>query len=399
MLSHATLPWDSAHGARRPLFYKFSPHATAYSPNYQDPAEFSGYADVTERMLAILEPPNSRFPGRPKDFSYVAEELPTRPTGRPARQVPRRSISPQGVAAAQAMPLVDVGHFESKGFAIAGSPTNPLLTPAELAKFSQLFDADRAAAEHWKPYYDYQMRNCEPLLSNPAWDGLFRHPKIIAAAEALLGGPVAMGEACLRWMGPQAEREMRRWHRDAPHALHRPRRCGFVHLMLYLSDVDHRSPCWSISPEGASEEVLGTEEQLQRGGTYDLEGPAGTAAFFNLSCLHTATVRPCTRERKSVQVYYAHQDYLPGDKGTLAGWILKLQRGHTNSGGSATPAFVGDAAELETTARAQVAKVDAIQRLSDFTSVPPALRNHRDAEVRAFYGNLKPAENALLASL
>ena len=55
-------------------------------------------------------------------------------------------------------------------------------------------------------------------------------------------------------------------------------------------------------------------EQLERGGVYDLEGPAGTAAFFNLSALHAATVRPCTRGRKSVQVYYCHQEYQSGDK-------------------------------------------------------------------------------------
>jgi hypothetical protein len=38
-----------------------------------------------------------------------------------------------------------------------------------------------ALGEHWRPYFDYQTRNCEPLLSNPAWDGLLRHPKIVAA--------------------------------------------------------------------------------------------------------------------------------------------------------------------------------------------------------------------------
>ena len=47
-------------------------------------------------------------------------------------------------------------------------------------------------------------------------------------------------------------------------------------------------------------------EQLERGGVYE--------AFFNLSALHAATVRPCTRGRKSVQVYYCHQEYQSGDK-------------------------------------------------------------------------------------
>ena len=196
-----------------------------------------------------------------------------------------------------------VEHFASHGFAHLGTPADPLLSADELARFTKLFDECREHGEFWEDYYDYQTRNCEPLRANVAWDELLRHPKVVAGAEAILGGPVALGEACLRYMPPQTSESMQRWHRDTPHALHRPHRCGFVHLMLYLSDVDSSSPCWSISPESSDEPVLSTEEQLQRGGVYDLHGPAGTAAFFNLSALHAATVRPCTRGRKSVQAY------------------------------------------------------------------------------------------------
>jgi hypothetical protein len=286
-----------------------------------------------------------------------------------------------------------VEHFASHGFAHLGTQADPLLSAVELARFTELFDESRENGEFWEGYYDYQTRNCEPLRSNIAWDELLRHPKIVAGAEAILGGPVALGEACLRYMPPQTSQSMQRWHRDTPHALRRPHRCGFVHLMLYLSDVDGSSPCWSISPEASNEPVLNTPEQLKRGGVYDLHGPAGTAAFFNLSVLHAATVRPCERGRKSVQVYYGHRDYQSGDKGTVEGWLLKLQRGHTNSGGVVAPPLRGSPSDLEAAATQKVHGNDELKRLSEFTSVPRSLREHENHAVREFYGNLKAADD------
>ena len=56
-----------------------------------------------------------------------------------------------------------------------------------------------------------ERRNCEPLLTTPAFDGLLRHPKLLRAAEALLGGPVVLAESCLRYMAPQTAQSMQRW--------------------------------------------------------------------------------------------------------------------------------------------------------------------------------------------
>ena len=96
--------------------------------------------------------------------------------------------------------------------------------------------------------------------------------------------------------------------------------------------------CFSISPEAIDDPILGQEAQLARGGIVDLHGPAGSIILFNLSVLHTATLRPSERERKSVQIYY----------GPRSGPIL-----------------------------------------SHFTTVPIRLwRDHSDPDIRAFYGNL-----------
>tara|TARA_B100001013_G_scaffold308439_1_gene212394 strand:- start:15 stop:395 length:381 start_codon:yes stop_codon:yes gene_type:complete len=76
--------------------------------------------------------------------------------------------------------------------------------------------------------------------------------------------------------------------------------------MVYLTDVDEITHCFSISPESAAEEILDRGSQLQRGGMVDLYGSAGTCVLFNVAVLHTATTRPTTAARKSIQVYYGH---------------------------------------------------------------------------------------------
>lgn len=63
-LTHGTLPW-TVDATRQTLFYKFSPHGTTWSADFFDPEAFRHYDDMDDRKLAILEPPNARYQGRP----------------------------------------------------------------------------------------------------------------------------------------------------------------------------------------------------------------------------------------------------------------------------------------------------------------------------------------------
>lgn len=63
-LTHGTLPW-TVEAPRRTVFYKFSPNGSTWSGDYFNPDDFREYADIDDRKLAILEPPNARYPHRP----------------------------------------------------------------------------------------------------------------------------------------------------------------------------------------------------------------------------------------------------------------------------------------------------------------------------------------------
>ena len=164
--------------------------------------------------------------------------------------------------------------------------------------------------------------------------------------EELMGGPVCFGEIGLRYMGPYDGPINRRWHRDRPHWPQHPLRMDYVQLMVYLTDVDESAHCISFSPESVDDPILEDEKaQLARGGVYDLHGPAGTCALFNVAALHTAATRPTSSERKTVQIDYRHSDRPP---------------------------------------------------LSNDSGIPATLwRDHPDAETRAFYGVLNRRTQAL----
>ena len=63
-LIHGTAAWE-LDTPRQTLFYKYSPHGTSWSADYLDPGDFRQYADMDDRKLAVLEPPNARYSGRP----------------------------------------------------------------------------------------------------------------------------------------------------------------------------------------------------------------------------------------------------------------------------------------------------------------------------------------------
>jgi hypothetical protein len=192
-----------------------------------------------------------------------------------------------------------------------------VLSDEDVARFHALFETDQGMQNFWHQYGHSQYANYDALLTQPSWDELIRHPAVLPAIEALMGSTqICCGEVGLRMM-PAWEAEFHQsWHRDKAHAEDHPLRLDYLQMMVYLADVDESTHCISFSPEDVSEEVIAdNDQQLATRGDYNLHGPAGTIALFNSSALHTATTRPTTATRKTVQVYYGHLDkpYLAND--------------------------------------------------------------------------------------
>ena len=236
---------------------------------------------------------------------------------------------------------VEVEYFRRNGYIIR----TDLITEEECEEFITLFDRDRTEFKfRWHPYGYHQHTNYDALVTTPDFDRVIRHPKILSAIEQLMGGLTCFGEIGARYMGPYDGKLHRSWHRDRPHWPDHPFRMGYIQLMLYLTDVSADTHCFSLSPESIHEPIFkDNEEQLKRGGITDILGPAGTVCLFNVAVLHTATTRHTQADRKTLQIYYGHQDH---------------------------------------------------KYLANDSVIPPMFwRDHQDPEVRAFYGNLNEVSN------
>ena len=187
------------------------------------------------------------------------------------------------------MKQADYQFFKENGYVSLGK----ILSDAEVEHFVNVFDRDRTDVEdHWYRIGLHQTVNCDALLTSPEFDNVIRHPAVMDCLRTLMGNDPCFSEICIRHMAPYDGELNRGWHRDRPYWSEHPLRIGFMQLMLYLSDVDETTHCFSLSPESMEDEILDTDAQLERGGIADLYGPAGTGILFNIGVLHTATTRP-----------------------------------------------------------------------------------------------------------
>ena len=220
----------------------------------------------------------------------------------------------------------DYDFFRDNGYVSLGK----ILSDDEVTRFADLFDRNRREFNRfWNDNGIWQTQHCDSLLTTPEFDEIIRHPNAIGPLRKLMGDSVCFSEICLRHMGPYAGEPLpgmrtwegsvgRRWHRDGGDDTmwpEHPLRIGYVQMMVYLADVDDTTHSFSVSPQAFDEEIVDTDAQLERGGVHDLHGCAGTAILFNITRLHTVTVRPTQSERKSVQIYYGHRhrDFLGHD--------------------------------------------------------------------------------------
>ena len=162
--------------------------------------------------------------------------------------------------------------FARQGFVDLGQ----VLDDAEVARFRDLLDADRSRFPYfWHPYGYHQQANYDALVTTPAFDELIRHPRLLPVVESLMGGPVCFGEIGLRRMPAYANEPHQQWHRDRAHWPEHPLRLDYVQLIVYLTDVDADTHCFSMSPESVREPVLADNDaQLGRGGLRP-DGPGG----------------------------------------------------------------------------------------------------------------------------
>lgn len=124
----------------------------------------------------------------------------------------------------------------------------------------------------------------------------------------LFGDMLAIDEVSFRLNVPGSFGNRGGWHRDRPLNLGAPPTAQ-VALLLYLSDVTGEAPRFAISPRGVSDQS--PDKHIEALGYVAVEGPLGTAVFFDVTNIHA--LLPPTGEclRRACIVYFTSVGTLP----------------------------------------------------------------------------------------
>ena len=192
-----------------------------------------------------------------------------------------------------------------------------LLTAEEVIALNEAMDRDMKQNPfmwwtHGAPNY-----NCNLLLNEPEFEKAVRPPRALALLDRLMAGPYCFEELAVRHRVGEVQARETDWHRDRNYWEEHPLHLDYPQIIYYLTDVDESTHCFSISPEPADGEILDSAAHLERGGIYHFHGRAGTGILFNAATLHGVTLRQTDKVRRTIQVYYGHQDRPPLSEVTL----------------------------------------------------------------------------------
>jgi Phytanoyl-CoA dioxygenase (PhyH) len=192
-----------------------------------------------------------------------------------------------------------------------------LLAPETVAQLNDAMDRDRATRGYFWNCAVSANGTSNLLLTEPVYEPVVRHPKVLALADALMGGPICFEELSVQITPPRTEGRPTAWHRDRPHWPEHPLHLDYLQIIYYLTDVEPGCHHFTISPEPADGDVLDTDAQLARGGSVPFYGKAGTGIVFNAATLHGVTLAATDRERRILQIYYGHASRPPLAEVTL----------------------------------------------------------------------------------
>jgi len=82
----------------------------------------------------------------------------------------------------------------------------------------------------------------------------------------------------------------------------------YVSVVYYLTDVTENDHCLSIIPGSHYRLVDLMPSEVTPGTEFDVIGPAGTAVIFHGRSIHAGKLKPRSRQRRTLHIYYARAD-------------------------------------------------------------------------------------------
>jgi len=196
--------------------------------------------------------------------------------------------------------------FEERGF---------LVIPEALSQ-NQLAAINGAIDQYLEVYPDRWVKFSESLVQTgnvlpdvPDFDFAIENPKTLEVLLTLIGEEISFEELSIMLRNPTDQvQDMKGWHRDLTRDYSRRKEIDAVSLVYYLTDVTERDHCFSIIPETHNRLVDLRPEDVAPGMEFYVTGLAGTALIFHARSLHSGKLKPNSRQRRTLHLYYARSD-------------------------------------------------------------------------------------------
>ena len=193
--------------------------------------------------------------------------------------------------------------FAEKGF---------LIVPGALSlQLSSMMDRafDKFMQEHpeeWVHLSDANSTAANVLPHVSDFDSAIENPVTLNILRGLIGEDVTFEEFGMMLRKPTSQlQDLKGWHRDLTRDYSRRMEIDAVAVIYYLTDVSAQEHCFSIIPETHNRLVDLRPEEVTPGMEFDVMGPAGTALIFHARCLHAGKLKPNSRNRKTLHIYYS----------------------------------------------------------------------------------------------
>jgi len=171
---------------------------------------------------------------------------------------------------------------------------------------------DQHLAEHsenWFSLGDAFLQAVDVLSLTNAFDLTIENPITLEVLRSLIGEQITLEEFSILIRNPsQARQDVKSWHRDIIRDFDRRMEIEAVSLIYYLTDVTESDHCFTIIP-GTHNRLLDLRpEEIREGMETELYGPAGTAIIFHARCIHAGKLKPHSRQRRTLHLYFARSD-------------------------------------------------------------------------------------------
>ena len=161
----------------------------------------------------------------------------------------------------------------------------------------------------WVTFDESLIETPDVISRTEAFDFTIKNPLTFGILRSLIGELITFEEFEIIIRNPTAKtQDIKAWHRDAAREYARRMEIEYISLVYYLTDVSESDHCLSIIPGSHYRLVDLKPADVTMNSGFDVIGPAGTAVIFHGRCIHAGKLKPTSRQRRTLHIYFARSD-------------------------------------------------------------------------------------------